>query len=605
MKKLTDYHPLSRVTLPDVGDLPNKGLTVLVGPNSSGKSQLLRDIHLTITGQPRQLVVAARIEIAKPPDLGNFLSCLEAEGFVRRVVDASGTKFIRPITANVGQGEAANQVPLTDLEQQFVNFAPDQVPSVRGTPQFLPFVGRMLVAALFLERRLIAVNQVGMFDYETTPPQNDLHALYIHETAQTDLLKETLSVFSKAVWPDASRGSTLSLRVADEPDAPTMEKRLLPATSARYRSIDTEGDGLKSYVAVCIALLVGRRPVCLIDEPEMCLHPPQAESLGRFIGAKGTSPDHATIVATHSSHILRGILQRTTELRIVRLRRVAGRFRAHNVSWEDLRAVLARPTVRADAILDGIFAEAVMIVEADSDRMVYQAAWRTIRTPADVDVHFAPVGGTGGISDPTRLYRKLKIPVAIIADLDVLSDGQRFRTMVESLATNKDMNRLLALAEEVVQGLKQQRPSYTPDQAHESLAEMSRRSLDWTDGGDLALSKELRQLAGALDRMSRLKRGGVRAVDKSLRRKLCKLIREARCIGLFLVHVGELENWLRREGLMASKERKAEWAMEAAVVLESRGPGKGDVWKFVRDATRYLSEDPSAPEGRLADAGDT
>lgn len=41
-----------------------------------------------------------------------------------------------------------------------------------------------------------------------------------------------------------------------------------------YRLIEDEGDGFKSYVAICLTLLLGRRPVVLIDEPEMCLHPP-------------------------------------------------------------------------------------------------------------------------------------------------------------------------------------------------------------------------------------------------------------------------------------------------------------------------------------------
>jgi hypothetical protein len=598
MDKLTDFHPLSRVVLPDVGDLPCKGLTVLVGPNSSGKSQLLRDIHLTLTGQFRQLVVASLIGVEKPENFEAFMACLEGEGFVKSIVDANGTKSYRPLSSSVGTGEALPLIQATVLAQQYSNFLPAQSVPPRVGLEFLSFAGRMLVAALFLDRRLIATNQVQMFDYETAAPQNDLHALYVHKTASIELWQELMTVFSKAIWPDASRGTTLSLKVSDKVDAPTADQRLLPATSTRYRSIDTEGDGLKSYVAVCIALLVGRRPVCLIDEPEMCLHPPQAESLGRFIGEHGTSPDHATFVATHSSHLLRGILQKTNDLRIVRLRRAAGRFCAHDVSAEDLRAVVAKPTVRADAILDGIFAESVMIVEADGDRMVYQAAWRAIRTSTDVDVHFAPVGGTGGISDSARLYRKLKIPVAVVTDLDVLADAQKFGIMVESLSGPADATRLARLAEQVVNGVKQQRAMFTETRTSEMLAEMSRRKLDWSRGGDVSLSKELGELARALNRVSRLKRGGIRAMDKQLRPALCTLIREARKIGLFLVHVGELENWLRREGITVSKERKSEWAMAAAVILESHPPGRADVWKFVRAVGQYLNE-TTRPEPRV------
>jgi hypothetical protein len=596
MKKLTDFHPLSRVSLPDVGDLPCKGLTVLVGPNSSGKSQLLRDIYLTLTGHPRKPVVASFVGAAKPQNFEDFMSCLEAEGFVKTLVEPSGTKLYRPVEGNIGLGEGAAQVLSTTLQQQWSAFSSDQAPP-RVASEFLTFVGRMLVAALFLERRLIATNQVPMFDHEAQAPQNDLQSLYVHKTAATELMRETLAVFSKGVWPDEKRGTTLSLKVADEGDVPSAEARLLAATSMRYPTIDTEGDGFKSYVAVCIALLVGHWPVCIIDEPEMCLHPPQAESLGRFIGRYGTSTDHATFIATHSSHVLRGILQGTADLRIVRLRRAAGRFRAHNVAAEDLRAVLAKPTVRGDSILDGIFAEAVVIVEADGDRMVYQAAWRAIRTPADVDVHFAPVGGTGGIADSAKLYRKLKIPVVVVADLDVIAEAQKFRAIVECLTEAANVGRLVELAQTAVNGLNQQRPLYTTDEARAALAEMSRRSLDWSNDGDIALGKELAQLGKALSRTARLKRGGIAAMDKQVRGVLRTLVREARSVGLFLVHVGELEHWLRKEGIAVSKENKAQWAIEAAVILESRPAGRADVWKFIRDVTEYLNESAQLETG--------
>src|SRR6185436_17578252 len=128
----------------------------------------------------------------------------------------------------------------------------------------------------------------------------------------------------------------------------------------------------------CISLLLGRRPVCLIDEPEMCLHPPQAYNLGRFIGRFGARDDSATLVATHSSHILRGIIQSTQKVQIVRLTRPGRRFSAHLVPSAELTEALERPTLRAEAVLDGIFAQAVVVVEADGDRLVYQTAWESI-----------------------------------------------------------------------------------------------------------------------------------------------------------------------------------------------------------------------------------
>ena len=57
-----------------------------------------------------------------------------------------------------------------------------------------------------------------------------------------------------------------------------------PLEARNYSIIEGEGDGYRSYVGTCLSLLVGIRPVALIDEPELCLHPPQAYHIGRFIG---------------------------------------------------------------------------------------------------------------------------------------------------------------------------------------------------------------------------------------------------------------------------------------------------------------------------------
>ena len=61
MSYLTNYRPLARIDLPGIGEIDPSGLIVLVGPNSSGKSQLLQDLNARMTGAPRSLVVADQI----------------------------------------------------------------------------------------------------------------------------------------------------------------------------------------------------------------------------------------------------------------------------------------------------------------------------------------------------------------------------------------------------------------------------------------------------------------------------------------------------------------------------------------------------------------
>lgn len=354
MKRLSDFKPLRRVTLPGLGTLECSGLIIVVGPNSSGKSQLLQDVYRRISGEPRDLVVASDIQIEKPP-LDPFLRCLEEEGYFTTIEDGSGAKQMRPLTMYLGTGQALGQIQPQQAQQWYGNFAPDTPQFARRSSEFLNHFGRLLVTALFLDRRLTSLAPTGVIDFITQSPQHDLHALYLDDSARELLHTEMLSSFGRAVWPDMSRGNTMSLKVSDEGVLPTAADRLSHKKMAEFRSIETEGDGMKSYVATCVALLLGRRPVCLIDEPEMCLHPPQAYNLGRFIGRFGASRDSATLVATHSSHLLRGVIQTAEQVQIVRLTRRDKLFSAHLVPASELAEALSRPTLRAEAVLDGIF----------------------------------------------------------------------------------------------------------------------------------------------------------------------------------------------------------------------------------------------------------
>ena len=75
MQKLSDFKPLSHLSLPDLGQIDCSGLIVVVGPNSSGKSQLLHDLHKRLTGEHRALVVASSLRLDKP-NFEQFLECL-------------------------------------------------------------------------------------------------------------------------------------------------------------------------------------------------------------------------------------------------------------------------------------------------------------------------------------------------------------------------------------------------------------------------------------------------------------------------------------------------------------------------------------------------
>jgi len=587
MSTLHEFSPLESITLPSLGTIDSSGLTLIVGPNSAGKSQLLRDIALRLAGEPRQLVVAEEVRLKYLP-YAELLGLLVEKGFVAEVEDDAGTKHLRPLTTYAGSGQPAQQIPLHQLQSWYSTSQGTQN-TFKRRDEYVGYLGRFLVTALFLDTRLTALNQTGLIDFLSQPPQHDLQALYMNDEARQELFEEIQASFGKAVWPDISRGTGVCLRVSDEGDIPSPAERLSPRRMAEFRTIETEGDGLKSYVATCVALLLGRRPVCIVDEPELCLHPPQAYNLGRFIGRFGSSLEGETFVATHSSHILRGVIQSAPRIRIIRMTRFEGGFRAHSVSADVLQDALTKPTVRAESVLDGIFAQAVAVVEADSDRTVYQAVWETLDRETRLDLHFTTVGGVGGIADTCKLYRTLKIPIAVIADLDIVADPERVRRVLEALG-HPDAGRLRDEASRVAELIRELPPTISEAETRALIIEVVPSTLSWQNGDDGEVRTRLRRIANRLDRMRRLKVPAEEPMPEELSVALATLLGKLRAAGLYVVPVGELEGWLSELGVGASRHNKWAWANEAAALVREVGRQEHDVWAFISSLGDYLDE---------------
>jgi len=586
-KKLSDFKPLKRIVLPDLGELDTSGLTVFVGPNSSGKTQLLRDIRGRTTGQVRELVVAEEIEV-ESPEFDSFVKCLKAEGHIFSVYDDNEREQYVPRTVFAGTGQASQNVQSTDASQW--HEVSKTWTGKRRNDQYFGWAATYLVTALFLENRLSAVNSIGVIEFEKAAPQHDLQALHVDDDARITLADEAIRAFSKAIWSDISQGK-LCLRVGQDGVLPNAEDRLSAKKMSQYRTIMDEGDGMKSYIATCISLLLGRRPVCLLDEPELCLHPPQAYSLGQFIGNRGTSEQTATFVATHSSHVLRGVIQTADKLKIVRLTNSPSGFHAKQVDSGVLDEAMKKPTVRAETVLDGIFSQAVAIVEADGDRVVYQAAWDKVGAELNLDIHFATVGGVGGIADTSDLYKVLGIPVSVIADLDLVSDKDKFRKIVTSLIDDNDAIRgFTDRVQVVIHSIRDLPPNISEDDTKDKLTELAEADHDWSNGTDTTLRSELNLLSTTLYRMRALKEGGLSDLPEEVSQPLGELVADLREIGLFLVPVGELECWLQDCGIKASKRKKWAWANEAATYLRDNEAREDDVWGFVAGVGEHLSD---------------
>ncbi|MFO1008317.1 MAG: TOPRIM nucleotidyl transferase/hydrolase domain-containing protein, partial [Planctomycetaceae bacterium] len=299
------------------------------------------------------------------------------------------------------------------------------------------------------------------------------------------------------------------------------------------------------------------------------------------IGSKARS-DHATFVATHSSQVLRGILDTNRKVTVIRLRQSEGQFHAKLLQGDNIKK-LQNPRRRAESVLDGIFSKAVILVESEGDREVYRAALESIPDYPSREVHIVPVGGTGGFLEPLQFFRSLDIPVAIIADLDLICDQSKLKPIIESAAS--DPEDLIQKVTKLSQRLMALHPLMTAEEAQRRLKELSESFGQWSGGEDNVLRRKLKELESELKRTVRLKNGGISSYsdNKDICDEMQDVVNQCQAMGVFFVPVGELEGWLekQRSGIPFSGN-KIERAASMAKLIRTTEGKTGDVWDFVK-----------------------
>ena len=590
--------PIHSVDLPGVPDVELQGLIVVVGPNSAGKTQFLHDLDEIVCGRRRQLVVASAVSFRPPPPFVEYFDFLLERGIIR---ESSPDHFSRrsfQYGADEGGGGSFHKANVQSQYQQLVRAAQKKVEGFIPESAYLKELGALSCSVLFLKNRLTLMDACSTFNYSTESPSKTLQSLYGNRSARMALYKEIAQVFQRAVWVDNTRNTQLVVRVSDSTALPPPEDRLEPALMETYRTVETEGDGLRSYSAICATFLLERRPLCLIDEPEMCLHPPQAHAMGRFIGAQA-SESTCTVVATHSSHVLRGILERNPQAQVIRLTRAASTFQARKLSAELLQQATSKPRSRSEAILEGLLSDGVVLCEAEGDRIVYESTYRTLKDRR-LDIRFVTSEGTGGFADPLRLYKALKVPSAVVADLDFLAKDGELRKVLTELATPEaQVSDLCESARQAISRIRSCTSPVDPEALQQELKGLAQSPIDPTKNEDAKLRGKLLDIANRLYKLQHLQQHGLNAIPEhcyegattvSLRDNVQTLVAKLQEDGLFLVPVGELESWLPVLMKGQSREDKSKWAMLAAQKIEDVGERDEDIGQFIRKVYDFLQE---------------
>jgi len=519
-------------------ELQNYGLHVLIGPNNSGKSTILRELFSSMGAGAFVGRALRNVEIDRTGDVTEVQAWL-AQNFP--VVHPQGVPNYATRGALVRKGEVGRA--WDDPGRQHL---------------LRPF----LVTLLGTEDRLTLAKYGASIDRQNAAPERYIHVLQSNDALDSEVRSHIRSAFGVDLIINHGGGSQVGFHVGKDPDrvagVDRVSQSYLNALTALPR-LDDEGDGLKSYVSTILAAFCGPQLVLLLDEPEAFLHPPQARRLASALAVAAANQRRQSVIATHSSDIVAGAVSSGVPVTITRITRTGETNHAATIDQQSLRELWSKPLLRSASAIDSMFHEGVVLCEGDADCRFYEAAIRRVeeqgQTTRSVDLYFAHGNGKGALPSLLKAYRSLGVPCVVIADIDLLRDLKQLRTMVDLSST--DPTTAMSLASLVQPQLRRAGPALDA----EDLVSRLREAADAvTNAGELS-PDDRRALARALENSadwSQAKRFGVEVLKGGARQTADKLLAELSTVGIFLVPVGELESWFPH-----GSSDKSKWFQEA------------------------------------------
>jgi len=552
---LTPSVTVSALTFSDGASLQlaKNDIVVFIGPNNAGKSAVLRNI------KDKGVRLQTKTEV-----ISNL--CLQFEGSVEQLEQWLENRFRSKMLGD----NRLHYYPIGGRAIDVDIARADWANNKRGLERLVPF----FIYLLTTEDRLKASDPAESIALTTEPPTHPIHFLQVDDTIEDNMGGYFRKAFGWDLMVHRNAGKNVPLYCGNRPTV-SDNRTSIPFYRAleSLPRLESQGDGMRSFVGVLLYSLVGEHSILLIDEPEAFLHPPQARLIGRMLASEIRS-DRQVFVGTHSGDLLRGILDvNSSRVRVVRLQREGNINRASVLNSVDIVTLWSDPLLRHSNILDGLFHRKVVVCEADSDCRFYAAINGAFDEPTTFsqrqDVMFTHCGGKDRMPTVVKALRGVGIPVSVVADFDVLQTDQTLRSIYEGLGGKwSDIERPWKTVKRALDGCKSEISTEEARREISAVLDKAGRSLNKAD--ITAIRDTLRRSSP----WSIAKGAGVAFVPNGEPSVACEeLLRACRTEGLFVVPVGELESFVKTvpshgpewvNAVLATRDLKADPALENA-----------------------------------------
>ena len=204
-----------------------------------------------------------------------------------------------------------------------------------------------------------------------------------------------------------------------------------------YPKLHEQGDGMVGFTGVLLSLLIENFSIFLMDEPESFLHPPQARILGTEI--PGLLGDRQAFIATHSEHLIKGLLEAAPDrIKVVRISRRGNNNSFSAISTEDIDKIWKDTLLRQSNVFQGLFYDAVVICESDSDCQFYSSvqAYQKERDGKRDNPFYVYSSTKSRMKVIIDALKPLNVEFRVIADMDLLREKNDLMPLYESCGGN-------------------------------------------------------------------------------------------------------------------------------------------------------------------------
>ena len=504
-------------------EISSKDIVIFVGSNNCGKSQSLKDVNQAFIN-PAQNVVIKRIEY-------QIYGKEQFEDYLKEVsvFDTKNSHY-----SSYGYS----------IHSSWVGSLGDN--TFNGMGQLLSF----FVKQIDTRDRLKQCDPVEAIDRDA-PKTHPLYYLVYDSTTRKKIDESFFEAFGEHLQVERFGGKNYFLRIGDPVQNPNITNYSpddimdhVTQVMDTYPKLHKQGDGMVGFCGVLLSLLIENFNIFLMDEPESFLHPPQARILGAEIPE--LLGDRQAFIATHSEQLIKGLLEAApNRIKVVRISRTGNTNTFSTIKSEDIGNIWKDTLLRQSNVFQGLFYDAVVICESDSDCQFYSSiqAFEKEKEGKRDNPFYVYSSTKSRMRVIVDALKPLNVEYRVIADLDLLREIKDLRPLYESCGGNwmklEDDFRLFSEA------LKDAKNTISKEDLKKAFSEAIDR--DEKEYYDKEALKDLKKKVTLERKWEDLKKYGEVALPEEAKAPYEKIHEALIASKIYLVPKGELESFVKAE----------------------------------------------------------